>query len=64
LRDFSPQAEASVEPISGDSVLAGDDDEHPDALRPVISSLAVSGSEIRYSFPEDSLTVITLKPAH
>jgi hypothetical protein len=53
-----------METISGDSVLAGDDDEHPDALRPVKSSLAVSRSEIRYSFPEDSLTVITLKPAH
>jgi len=64
LRDFSRQAEASVEPISGDSVLAGDDDEHPVALRPVKSSLAVSGSEIRYSFPEDSVTVITLKSAH
>jgi hypothetical protein len=33
-----------------------------DAVRPVVSTLKVSGGTIRYSFLEHSLTVITFAP--
>jgi alpha-L-arabinofuranosidase len=35
--------------------------DHQDAIRPVSSTQAVTGNEIRYEFPKLSLTVMTLK---
>lgn len=62
LKDFSAGPEAVVRTLTGDSILAGNDAEHPDVIRPKESALAVSRSGFKYLFPARSLTVITLKP--
>ena len=59
---FSPAPEARVESLAGASIASANDDEHPDAVRPMTSMVRVSGGRIRYEFPKHSLTVITLKP--
>jgi alpha-N-arabinofuranosidase len=61
LQGFSPAAQAQVDTLAADSPLAENSADHPEAIRPVTSSLAVSGNEIRYEFPKLSVTVITLK---
>jgi alpha-N-arabinofuranosidase len=61
LQGFSAAAQAQVDTLKADSPLAENTGDHPDAIRPVTSSLAVSGNEIRYVFPKLSVTVITLK---
>ena len=50
-----------MDTLASDSLLAENTGDHPDAIRPVTSSLAVSGNEIKYTFPKLSVTVITLK---
>jgi alpha-N-arabinofuranosidase len=61
LQGFSAAAQAQVDTLAADSPLAENSGDRPDAIRPVTSSLAVSGNEIRYVFPKLSVTVITLK---
>jgi len=61
LQGFSAAAQAQVDTLAADSPLAENTGDRPDAIRPVTSSLAVSGSEIRYVFPKLSLTVMTMK---
>jgi alpha-L-arabinofuranosidase len=50
-----------VDTLAADSPLTENTADRPDAIRPVTSSLAVSGNEIQYVFPKLSVTVITLK---
>jgi alpha-N-arabinofuranosidase len=61
LQGFSAAAQAQVDTLASDSLLAENTGDHPDAIRPVTSSLAVSGNEIKYTFPKLSVTVLTLK---
>jgi alpha-N-arabinofuranosidase len=61
LQGFEAAAKAQVDTLASDSLSAENSGDHPNAIRPVTSSLAVAGSEIRYSFPKLSVTVITLK---
>jgi alpha-N-arabinofuranosidase len=60
LQGFSA-AQAQVDTLAADSLLTENTGDNPEAIRPVTSSLAVSGNEIRYVFPKLSLTVMTLK---
>ena len=62
LQGFSAAAQAQVDTLAADSLLTENTGDHPDAIRPVTSSQAVSGNEIPYVFPKLSLTVMTLKP--
>ena len=61
LQGFSAAAQAQVDTLAADSLATENTGDHPDTIRPVPSSLAVTGSEIRYEFPKLSLTVMTLK---
>jgi alpha-N-arabinofuranosidase len=61
LQGFSAAAQAQVDTLAADSLLTENTGDRPDAIRPVTSSQAVSGNEIRYVFPKLSVTVITLK---
>jgi alpha-L-arabinofuranosidase len=61
LQGFSAAAQAQVDTLASDSLLAENTGDKPDAIKPVTSSLAVSGNEIQYTFPKLSVTVITLK---
>ncbi len=61
LQGFSAAAQAQVDTLAAKSPLEENTGDRPDAIRPVTSSLAVTGNEIRYVFPKLSVTVITLK---
>jgi alpha-N-arabinofuranosidase len=61
LQGFSAAAQAQVDTLAAGSPLEENTGDRPDAIRPVTSSLAVTGNEIRYVFPKLSVTVITLK---
>jgi alpha-L-arabinofuranosidase len=61
LQGFSAAAQAQVDTLAADSPLAENTGDKPEAIRPVTSSLAVTGNEIKYVFPKLSVTVITLK---
>jgi alpha-L-arabinofuranosidase len=61
LQGFSAAAQAQVDTLTADSPQAENTGDKPDAIKPVTSSLAVSGNEIKYVFPKLSVTVITLK---
>jgi alpha-L-arabinofuranosidase len=50
-----------VDTLAADSLATENSGDHPDTIRPVPSSLAVAGNEIRYEFPKLSLTVLTMK---
>jgi alpha-N-arabinofuranosidase len=60
LQGFSA-AQAQVDTLAADSLLTENTGDNPEAIRPVTSTLAVTGNEIRYVFPKLSLTVMTLK---
>jgi alpha-N-arabinofuranosidase len=61
LQGFSAAAQAQVDTLAADSPSTENTADRPEAIRPVASSLAVSGNEIQYVFPKLSVTVITLK---
>ncbi len=63
LRGFAAQPLASVQTLNADSMLAQNDDEHPNAVHPVESSLPVGGDAIRETFAAHSLTVIRFSRA-
>jgi alpha-N-arabinofuranosidase len=61
LQGFSAAAQAQVDTLAADSLATENSGDHRNTIRPVASSLAVTGDEIRYEFPKLSLTVLTLK---
>jgi alpha-N-arabinofuranosidase len=61
LMDFTPERDVLVETLTADSILAKNDEEHPDAVKPVSSKIEASGPELLYTFPEHSLTVLTFR---
>src|SRR5271157_5689171 len=61
LQGFSAAAQAQVDTLAADSLATENSGDQPDSIRPVPSSLAVSGNEIPYQFPKLSLTVMTMK---
>ncbi len=60
LKDFIPGPEATVRTLNADSILAKNDEEHPDTIRPVTTRLKVASANFRYEFPAHSVTVISL----
>jgi alpha-N-arabinofuranosidase len=59
LDDFTPAAAAQVVTLTSDDLLATNTAEHPDNVKPVHSTLALSGATFHYRFPSKSLTVFT-----
>lgn len=62
ISGFKSSAKATVHTLNAGSVLDGNNEEHPEAVKPVTSTISVSGDTIHYTFPEHSLTVITFAP--
>ena len=62
LKDFSAASEASVYTLTADSLLVRNDEERPEAVRPVTTTVNVSGESFHYTFPARSLTVLSFKP--
>jgi alpha-L-arabinofuranosidase len=56
---FNPGSQATVRTLNADSILTGNDEEHPGRVQPVSTKLAISGSNFRYEFPAHSVTVIS-----
>ncbi len=61
LKDFAPASEVRVDTLNADSILAKNSEERPGAVRPASSTMSIAGQEIRYTFPEHSLTVLTFQ---
>jgi alpha-L-arabinofuranosidase len=61
LQGFSAAARAQVDTLAADSILTENTGDRPDAIKPLASTLAVSGNEIKHVFPKLSVTVLTLK---
>lgn len=61
LAGFAPSRDAQVHTLSALSIYQGNDEIHPDAVRPHDSSINISGSEFSYIFPHSSVTVIELR---
>jgi alpha-L-arabinofuranosidase len=62
VNGFSPGSQATLRTLNSDSVLTSNDEEHPDRVKPVATTLAVSGSSFHYDFPAHSVTEISFSP--
>lgn len=60
LRDFGAGGTAQIDSIRSDSIYDVNDEENPEAIAPVHSTAAPSGSTLRYTFPPASVTRIVL----
>jgi len=60
ISGFQPATRATVRTLNAKSILDENNEERPEAVQPVTSTVAISGDTIHYKFPEHSLTVITL----
>ncbi len=63
LKDFRPAIEVTVHTLTGDSILAENDEENPERICPVTSKLGMSGDRVRWTFPAASVSVLIFKPA-
>ncbi len=61
LRDFNPAEEAIVQTLTADSLLAQNDEIHPDRVQPRKTALRLSGEELHYAFPPRSLSVLIIQ---
>jgi alpha-N-arabinofuranosidase len=59
FKDFTPAASVQVRTLNADAITAQNDEEHPDRVRPVSSTLPLSGAELHYAFPAHSVSVLT-----
>jgi alpha-N-arabinofuranosidase len=62
LRDFNPAEEAVVRRLTADSLLTQNDEIHPNRVRPIKTTVRLSGNSLHYVFPARSLTVLTIEP--
>jgi alpha-L-arabinofuranosidase len=62
LKGFVAASPATVRTLTGDSILAENNEERPNAVHPVISTLSLSGDTFHYTFPEHALTMIAFEP--
>ena len=61
LKGFEATGRATVRTLNADSILAENNEEYPDAVHPVKSSLNLDGNSLHYTFPEHSLTVLSFE---
>ena len=62
LKGFVAAGPATVHTLTADSILAENNEEHPDAVHPVSSGLDLRGDSFHYAFPKHTLTVISFEP--
>ncbi len=62
LSGFSAAPEVMAHTLAGGSLLARNDEENPERVRPVNSRLTLSGASLRHTFPAASVTVLVFKP--
>jgi alpha-N-arabinofuranosidase len=62
LGDFTPAPDVLAHTLSGGSLLDRNDEENPERVRPVNSTLRAEGTSLRHTFPAASLTVLVFKP--
>lgn len=63
LERFAAAQVVDVLTLSGDSLVAKNDAEHPEAVHPVQSSVIIHGASFSYRFLPHSVTVFTFRPA-
>jgi alpha-L-arabinofuranosidase len=59
FKDFTPAGAVHVRTLSADAITAQNDEEHPERMRPVLSTLTLSWTELHYAFPAHSLSVLS-----
>jgi alpha-N-arabinofuranosidase len=59
FKDFTPAATVQVWTLNADAITSQNDEEHPDRVRPVSSTLPLSGAELHYAFPPHSVSALT-----
>ncbi len=62
LKHFRASQNVEVVTLTGDTLTAKNDAEHPEAVRPVRSSISIRGEGFPYRFPPHSLTSFTFRP--
>src|SRR5271157_743888 len=60
ISGFQSAGQATVRTLYSKSVLDGNNEERPVAVQPITSTVGISGDTLHYTFPEHSITVITL----
>jgi alpha-N-arabinofuranosidase len=61
IKGFMPAPVVQVKTLTSSGLLARNSEEAPDNVRPVNSTLTLSGPEFRYRFPAKSLTVFIFR---
>jgi alpha-N-arabinofuranosidase len=59
FKDFTPAASVQVRTLNADAITVQNDEEHPERVHPVSSTLRLSGEELHYAFPAHSVSVLT-----
>jgi len=59
IEDFAVGSQATVRTLNADSILATNDEEHPERVRPVETSIHLMGGNLRHEFPAHSVTAIS-----
>jgi alpha-N-arabinofuranosidase len=62
FQNFNPSSTAVLRTLDAESMLAENDEVHPDLVHPVENSVDVIGQTLRHTYPKHSLTVMTFSP--
>jgi alpha-N-arabinofuranosidase len=62
IQDFTPAPEVQLRSLNADSITVENDEEHPDRVHPMSSSLKLTGPALHYAFPAHSVSVLTFVP--
>jgi alpha-N-arabinofuranosidase len=62
LKDFVAAPKATVHTVMADSILAKNDEENPEMIRPTVSQVELTGDGLNYRFPPASVTVLVFRP--
>ena len=61
LTGFNSNTQGTVESLFAPSIYEGNDEDRPNAIRPIHASVAVTHSHFQYTFPHESVTRIELR---
>jgi alpha-N-arabinofuranosidase len=61
IAGFNAGPDARVQSLSAADIYVGNNEEQPEKVKPVESSVAINADELRFTFPPASVTVIELK---
>ena len=57
---FNANSEGTVESVFARSIYEGNDEDRPNAIKPIQASVAIRHSQLQYTFPHESVTRIEL----